>query len=289
MSRAPKHPTLPQNDTPQQQAARTAQLAEARGTYAWSTTVPSLPGVPLATKVPKADEPTVDWLFKVLEVVLKVAENAIEVKLAGGDDPAEGAANAKERHGEIAASVDSIRRTIDRVDDGGLITKIAGVVAPLLGHHEKLLGHLTELKGMVEAHRHTGSTGASLADYDDLFRAIALPRVASNFMEDDTFSKLRVAGPNPMLIKNISALPSNFPVTNAQYQATMGDGDDLSKALADGRIFLLDYAELSALKPGIWQGLPQFPFVPLALFAVPLSGDSLRPGPYRQPCLHARH
>jgi len=277
MSRAPKHPTLPQNDDAGQQAARNSQLAEARETYDWTVEVPTLPGVPLAKEVPAEDKPTIAWLFKVLDVALKIVENVIAVKLAGGDDPSEGGASARDRLGEISKSVESIRGKVDKSEDGGLLGKIAAVVGPHLGHHETLMGHITELQDMANTHRHTGSAGATLGDYDALFKAISLPRIASSFMEDDAFSMLRVAGPNPTLIRNIRALPENFPVSNAQYQATMGSADDLDAALADGRVFLQDYAELTVLAAGSWEGLPQFPYAPLALFAVPAAGESLHP------------
>ena len=52
---------------------------------------------------------------------------------------------------------------------------------------------------------------------------------------------LRVAGPNPMLIKGIDAIPANFGVTAEQYAGVVA-GDTLSAALSAGRLFLCDYA-----------------------------------------------
>ncbi len=57
----------------------------------------------------------------------------------------------------------------------------------------------------------------SLDAYRALFDTIAVPGFAYIFQEDDQFARLRVAGPNAMLIQGISALPDNFPVTAKQY------------------------------------------------------------------------
>src|SRR6185369_10778085 len=96
-------------------------------------------------------------------------------------------------------------------------------------------------------------------------------------IEDSTFALLRVAGPNPMLLAGIDKLPAKFPVSAESYQKVMGDGDSLERALGEGRVYLLDYVELEALVPGSWNGLPKFPYAPLALFAVPVGGASLKP------------
>ena len=37
-------PTLPQNDTPAEQAARAAQLTATQAAYTWTTEIPTLPG-----------------------------------------------------------------------------------------------------------------------------------------------------------------------------------------------------------------------------------------------------
>ena len=78
-------PTLPQQDTPTEQAARAAQLAETQAVYRWTTDVPTLPGVPLATDVPKNDEPTIAWFVILIGVGLDIVRNALTVKLGGVD------------------------------------------------------------------------------------------------------------------------------------------------------------------------------------------------------------
>ena len=47
--------------------------------------MPSLPGVPLATAVPKNDEPTIAWFVILIGVGLDIVRNALTVKLGGVD------------------------------------------------------------------------------------------------------------------------------------------------------------------------------------------------------------
>ena len=47
----------------------------------------------------------------------------------------------------------------------------------------------------------------------------------------------------------------------------------LAAALADGRLYLSDYIELSALVTGMWDGLQQYVYHPMALLAVPPGGS----------------
>ncbi len=96
------------------------------------------------------------------------------------------------------------------------------------------------------------------------------------FQDDSEFARLRVAGPNAVLIKQIAALPENFALSAARY-AQVVNGDDLATALAAGRIYLCDYAALNKLVPGSYQGQAKYAYRPLALFAVPPGGASLVP------------
>ena len=109
-----------------------------------------------------------------------------------------------------------------------------------------------------------------------MFKTLPLPEIASVFQTDESFGLQRVAGPNPMLIKKITQLPDNFPVTDEGYKKVMGDGDSLQQALADNRIYLLDYQELSLLVEHPGNDNKQV-FAPLALFALPEGGSALKP------------
>ncbi len=151
---------------------------------------------------------------------------------------------------------------------------------------------LTELAKLVsENHPHAADNVASRVDplgdsmldyrdyfkpYDDLFQIIYLPCVRHDFYEDRTFAAHRVAGPNPLVIKQVFELPNNFPVTDAQYKAVMGDQDSLSEAGQAGRLYLADYKILEDVETSNFPDAQKYLCAPLALFAVPAGTSESR-------------
>ncbi|MFM2431007.1 MAG: hypothetical protein RLZZ511_2220 [Cyanobacteriota bacterium] len=107
-----------------------------------------------------------------------------------------------------------------------------------------------------------------LRDYKDLFQILDLPEIERHVLEDSAFAAQRVAGANPLVLEKISALPEKFPLTAAQYQAAMGDQDDLHRALSEGRLYLADYQILETIVPGQVDGIPKYLCHPIALFAM---------------------
>jgi len=105
MTRAPIHPSLPQNDSPQQQAARQAQLASSQQIYVWTDAIPTLPDVPAVTAVPTADEPTLEWFLKLGGILLGLARNQLSVKLDAYGRIATGLATVLARDALIAFEI----------------------------------------------------------------------------------------------------------------------------------------------------------------------------------------
>ncbi|MBA4165470.1 MAG: arachidonate 15-lipoxygenase, partial [Hyphomonas sp.] len=68
----PAAPSLPQNDTHAQKAARAAQLAASQQAYVWDDQVATLPGVPLAKSVPLDNLPTLQWWALLIGISLKI-------------------------------------------------------------------------------------------------------------------------------------------------------------------------------------------------------------------------
>lgn len=286
----PAAPSLPQNDTPAQQAARAAQIAQSRKVYVWNDDVATLPGVPLAAQVPLDNLPTLQWWGLLIGISLRIVRNALAVKLGGVD------------RGELDAPRAQFEGLLAECD--AIEASTAVLVAPPRPTQESFLGHLvSDLEAAVaHAERETriaalkahkarleelmkiddaeglgSSVPASLDAYRALFDTLALPGIAWTFQDDGEFAALRVQGPNAMLIAAVGeSLPANFPLTEAAYQAVV-NGDTLADALADGRLFMLDYAVLGTLDPGSWGGLAKHVWQPLALFAVPPGGASLVP------------
>ncbi len=116
-----------------------------------------------------------------------------------------------------------------------------------------------------------------------MFGTLRLPEVADSFRDDEAFAYWRVAGPNPLLIRRVDALPANFPLGEEQFRRVMGADDSLLEAAASRRLYLLDYAELGKLAPsGAVDKLltgTGFAYAPIALFALGRgSGEAIAGG-----------
>jgi arachidonate 15-lipoxygenase len=285
-------PSLPQNDTPAQQTARAAQLVLSQGVYVWTTDIPTLPGLPLAASVPASNEPTIPWGLTLIGILLAIARNALTVKLGGVD---KGELDTPRAQYEAAlAQCDAIEASTAKIaaqhgvhNGGNIVERVVGDIEAAVEaaehdmHVALLTGYKDALKDMIaltdaEAAGLGGGTPRTLDAYRALFDTLPVPGIAYTFQDDTEFARLRVAGPNNMLIAGITAIPANFPITDAQY-ASVVNGDTLSDALLAGRLFLLDYQELSVLTAGTYGSDQKYVSQPMALFAVPPGGSSLVP------------
>lgn len=287
------NPSLPQQDTPAQQAARAAQLTATQAVYKWTTDVPTLPGVPLATQVPKNDTPTIAWFAILIGVGLAIVRNALTVKL-GGVDKGE-LASPRAEYEAALAECNAIEASTAKIavehgvhSGGNIFEHAVGDVENAVAAAERDM-HVTQLKtyrerledlmkvSEAEALGLGSQTPRSIEAYRALFATLPVPGVSYMFQDDSEFARLRVQGPNSMLITAVGdALPANFPLSEAKYQAVV-NGDTLAAALADGRLFLLDYKPLEILDAGTYQGMAKYVWQPMALFAVPPGGSSLIP------------
>ncbi|WP_417622039.1 lipoxygenase family protein [Parasphingorhabdus sp.] len=285
VKRGASHPSLPQNDTIEQRAARREQIADTCAEYQWTCDVATLPGVPLATKVPSDDQPSIEWWFKVLEVGLEIIENIAAVwvhPIFSGLDAAakQIISDALDDAQDVRSDVDALRRKhAGNTLASGLEARIGqaeqGADIEALKEHDHILRDIvTVIVDVLKAEE--AADTRSIEAYRDLFQTIPVPEIGYTFQEDAEFARLRVAGPNPMLIEGIDQIPDKFPVTAAQYASVIA-GDTLSDALADGRVFLCDYKDLEVLVPGVWKDVAKFVYRPMALFAVPPGGSSLMP------------
>lgn len=171
--------------------------------------------------------------------------------------------------------------------------EVAGTLpAPFRGRADRLLAlRLVELgRGSVRWLR--GLIGGSLRKqwqegglpgrpegldaYARLFRAIGLPPIHRDYHRDDVFAEMRVGGPNPVMLRRVSALDDRFPVTEAIYQGVL-PGDSLAAAAAEGRLYLADFAMLKDIQNGRFPVIPKYIYAPLALFAVNKATGKLAP------------
>ncbi|AFY37377.1 Arachidonate 15-lipoxygenase [[Leptolyngbya] sp. PCC 7376] len=110
---------------------------------------------------------------------------------------------------------------------------------------------------------------SSIKEFETLFTEIDLPDIAYTYQEDETFAYMRVAGPNAVMLQKITEPDPRFPVTEAHYQAVMGEEDSLAAARSEGRLYLCDYAILDGAIEGDFPVAQKYLYAPLALFAVP--------------------
>lgn len=284
-------PTLPQNDPAAEQAARAAQLTATQAVYVWTTDIPTLPGVPLATDVPKNDEPTIAWFVILIGVGLDIVRNALTVKLGGVD---KGELDSPRADYEAAlVECDAIEASTAKIaaehgvhTGGNIFERIVGDVENAVAAAERdvhvalLKGYKDRLEDLMKVDEAAGlgsKTPRSIEAYRALFATLPVPGISYNFQDDSEFARLRVQGPNCMLITAVGdALPANFPLSAAKY-ASVVNGDTLAAALADGRLFILDYKPLEVLDPGTYGTMAKYAWQPMALFAVPPGGSSLVP------------
>ncbi len=115
-----------------------------------------------------------------------------------------------------------------------------------------------------------------IGDYAAQFRAIGLPAVSRDYQDDRVFALMRLAGPNPVLLRRVERPDDRFPVGEELYAGVMG-GDSLAAAGAEGRLYLVDYAALETVQDGTFPDTRKFCYAPLALFALDKTSKELRP------------
>jgi arachidonate 15-lipoxygenase len=134
---------------------------------------------------------------------------------------------------------------------------------------------LNRIRKLLDQGQPTGHV-KSLEDYQKLFPVIPVPAIADTIQEDEVFAYMRVAGYNPVMIERVTTPGDKFPVTDAHYQAVMGNDDSLAIAGEEGRLYLLDYAILQGAINGTFPRDQKYLYAPLALFAVPKGSDPHR-------------
>ncbi|HRI69528.1 MAG TPA: lipoxygenase family protein [Polyangium sp.] len=264
----------------------------------------------MAQSVPRADKPSLPWMLRVVWQCLRVAKNRVtwalntgrairpgdEVLTFSGEGEEPGSTTMNLEHLGLP-SIDIVNAEFDeeppmtaiRVDgDGtgdeimsfssnqdtvreGLTTQsqAAEIAMKMIafGIHNPFDVLETVLRSLVE-----GPAGrpTSLDDYRELFATLPKPWFMNRPDDDELFAWMRVAGWNPLVIERISALPTNFPVTEDMFATAMVDGfDSLSQAANEGRLYLANYAALSNVMNGNFPVGPKYCFAPMALFALP--------------------
>lgn len=144
----------------------------------------------------------------------------------------------------------------------------------------ELYGHLQEITKLLGRELIESSTAfpeppqsagpnPTLVDYERLVEPLKIkPASLSNFQQDKVFGYMQVAGPNPVMLKQIKKIDSDLSITNEQYQSIVSE-DSLEAALQEGRLYQADYSKLDALTNGKFGDIQKYVYAPVALFAVP--------------------
>jgi arachidonate 15-lipoxygenase len=103
-------------------------------------------------------------------------------------------------------------------------------------------------------------------DYRRMYATIAAPPVVDVWQRDDVFAWQAVAGANPYMLRRFARPDPRFPMTEAHFARAGVAGDTLARAMAEGRLYLADYAVLDGLPVGTVDGLAKYNFAPLALY-----------------------
>jgi arachidonate 15-lipoxygenase len=226
--------------------AREVNLRAARKIYEYNYTHVS----PLAIldRVPFEDEFAVGWLLKMAERVAVVFANRAELDIHD---------EAKAIHGGVK---DLLGRMVSNVDFA--IHGLKRVVSDALRLEPRVTSEPVPAK--------------SLDDFTNLFCTIGLPPVCKDFQSDDSFAGMRVAGPNPVMLRLLTKRDDRLPLSDAEYKVVV-PGDSFDAALAEHRLYLADYAILDGIECGDYPHGTKYVYAPLALFVLNKTTKRLAP------------
>lgn len=233
---------LPQHDSFMGKAERLIGLKRLQYIYEYNYT--HVPTVAMLNQLPISDQFSLDWLRLVGQRVLDGAANRTEL---------ESGAAALEIH---RVQHKELRELLEL---GTNIFELSARVMEAL----KFSGRMTASK----------SHAKNLKDFADMFREIGLPPISKDFANDRSFAALRLAGPNPVMLKRVSKLDDRLPLDAESFRRAVvknapGSKDSLSAALAEGRLYLADYALLDGAELGTLPNGQKYLYAPLALFVV---------------------
>ncbi|MBX9583628.1 MAG: hypothetical protein K2X87_25280 [Gemmataceae bacterium] len=235
---------LPQHDP--NRLARESGLETARREYQYSYTHVS--PLALLDRVPVRDEFSAGWVVHMGQRVLHALANRAELELFDAFRDYH-----KSHHGLLSHLLSSAE------------TAIHGI--------KRVVGDFLKFEGRIGA---APVPAQVLDDYGRVFRAIGLPPVAKDYQDDRAFAAMRVAGPNPVMLRRLAARDDRLPVSDAEFAAVL-PGDSPDAALAEGRAYLADYAALDGAEPGSYPHGRKYVYAPLALFAVNKATRALTP------------
>ncbi|MFK7986070.1 MAG: lipoxygenase family protein [Sandaracinaceae bacterium] len=135
------------------------------------------------------------------------------------------------------------------------------------GLFDKLLpDELTEKRAASRHDKAVQDREVGADQYRRMYATIEAPPVVDVWQRDDIFAWQQLAGCNPVMLRGYREALGHFPVEEAHYQRAV-PGDSLAAAMAEGRLFVADYAVLDGIVTGETDGFSKYNFAPIALYA----------------------
>lgn len=118
-----------------------------------------------------------------------------------------------------------------------------------------------------------GEGADPLEPYRRMFPRLRAPRALEPWKEDWCFGWQRLAGPCPVVLQRLEALPAYLPIGDAHLERALGrHGVGVAAALARGSLYVADYAAFAGLRGGTTDGRTKYVWAPVALFVAHAGG-----------------
>ncbi|HEV3383338.1 MAG TPA: lipoxygenase family protein [Gemmata sp.] len=237
---------LPQSSSRWALRRRSRQLSIARETYQFNYT--HISSLAILDSVPIHDEFSFHWLEKISQFVLTALLNRAQL-----EEGEEAALLHKEKHFKLRSLID---RGLEAVQE---IRKLI---------HEALRFEVRIGASAVSA--------TALEDYAQLFRSIGLPPVNKHYQDDAAFGRMRVAGPNPVILRRMTAMDERIPIADKMFEIAAPD-DSLDASMSEARLYMADYALLDGAPAGNFPNGQKYIAAPIAIFVVDKTTRFLKP------------
>lgn len=251
-----KNPTLPNSQTPHQNELRQEQLRinQSLYTYASPPTIPDIAFIRGPVDALPNEMPSRMWILRAALAAARVQLNF-----------------ANNRVCDYFCAILLFFRAlfINRSRDDSIDTQLKRYSSA--SHNNPSHSQTDLMKNFKDANQQGSlfeEKSKILAPYRSLWSVLPVPTIADVFLQDDVFSRMRVAGFNPMSLFRVrETLP--FPISDAQLP---DENDSVAAAIAQNRLYAVDYTFCTDLA----QNDDKLAVVTKGMFIIPPGGGKLK-------------